>query len=361
MAHDREARTEQATPKRRSKAREAGQIATSREITAVVVLLCSGGTLYYIAESAGLRLIEAYKLIFGRLDELMVMGPDRWLAPVGIAAGGLVLPVALAGATGALVSGFGQSGGLFSSRALRPQLNRINPLPKLKQIFFSKEALRGLVVSFAKLAVVGGLTAQLVWQELPQLLELGQLSLVESLSFLLGSMVRLTVRVAALFAVFAIIDYLMTRRKFENEMKMSKEEVKYERRDQEGDPKIKAKRRAKQRELAMARMMSDVSKADVVVVNPTHYAVALRYEMEEMAAPKVVAKGKDQLAARIRERARENGIPVIHNPPLTRGLYAQVKVGEDIPLAFFSAVAEVLAFVYRTVGRRRVGLGEVRL
>lgn len=346
-------RTEQATPKRQQKARTEGQVPTSKDITSVAVTLAALGALSVTASHATLRLTAASKSIWGGLDKLVDSSMDQWAYVSFEAAAWVYLPIALAGLAAALISGFSQTKGLFTMKPLTPKFSKLNPFPKLKTLFFSKQSITTVLMSIGKVAVIAGFTVQLLLREVEQITALGSHQLVDVMGTLAWIIVQLVLRVIVLLALFAAIDYILAKRRHAEQIKMTKQEVKQEHREQEGDPQIKGKRRQKQREMAQQRMMADIPKADVILVNPTHYSVALSYDIVSMGAPRVLAKGKDHMAAKIREVARKNGIPVIHNPPLTRAIYADVKVGGEVSPQFYSAVAEVLAFVYRTVGGRR--------
>ncbi|MFH1130323.1 MAG: EscU/YscU/HrcU family type III secretion system export apparatus switch protein [Pseudomonadota bacterium] len=350
---ERDQRTERATPRRREKERREGNVPTSREINSLAVLVAGLGALFMVFENAGRLFLQTTKSVFGGLDELLLTGCDQWTEPMMRSAALFFVPVAVAGLAGALFSGFSQTRMLFTTKPLVPDLKRLNPLPKLKTIFFSKEAVVMLLQSLAKIGIIGGLTTYVIWSEVDNFGMLASLSKYEILAYLGEVATRLVLMVVALFVVFSVIDWIIVKQRYEKKIKMSKQEVRTEHRDQEGDPMIKGKRRFKQKELIRSRMASNVSNADVVLVNPTHYAVALRYDVTCMSAPKLTAKGEGDVAASIRDIARAHGVPIVHNPPLTRALFSAVKTGAEIPTAFYGAVAEVLAFVYRAVRGRR--------
>jgi flagellar biosynthetic protein FlhB len=305
------------------------------------------------ASHATRRLADASRSIWGGLDKLVDTSADKWAYVSLESAAWVYFPVALAGLAAALISGFSQTKGLFTMKPLTPKFSKLNPFPKLKTLFFSKQSIATVLMSIGKVAVIAGFTIQLFLREIDHISTLGHHQLIDVMFDLAWIIVQLVLRVIVLLGIFAAIDYVLAVRRHEEQIKMTKQEVKQEHREQEGDPQIKGKRRQKQREMAQQRMMADIPKADVILVNPTHYSIALSYDIASMGAPKVLAKGKDQVAARIREIARKSGIPVIHNPPLTRAIYADVEVGGEVSPQFYTAVAEVLAFVYRTLGGRR--------
>jgi flagellar biosynthesis protein FlhB len=350
VAGDREQQTEQATPRRVSRARERGQVVLSSEILSVAVLLASGSTLFLVIGFGGDALQRLLRTTLDGLDKVGTGGPEG-LGAASLRAAACFLPVALAGTASALAAGFSQTQGLCSFQSLKPDLNRLNPGPRLKNLVASKQAVITLLQQTGKVAVIVGLTWHLFWQQTQQLMELSGQPLVEIMRHLSSSLLRLGARVIGLLAVFAAIDYLLTRRRYYQELKMTKQEIKEEHREHEGDVDVKRRIRQRGREIIRKQMLAQVRRADVVVVNPTHFAVALRYDSARMPAPMVVAKGQDELAQHIRGLARSHQVPVVHNPPLARALYAEVRVGRVIPAQLYAAVAEVLAFVFRL--RRR--------
>ena len=341
-------RTESATPRRREKAREEGQVAKSNELNGAVVLLIgmtmllalTGHFAQVLGRNSSYLFSQAHLL---RVDNLfglrsMLVGNLEVLAA---ALGPLLLAL--------LVTAFGvnvaQVGLQIAPAALTPKLNKLNPITGMKK-FFQKKAFFELAKNVAKIGVIGlisyltistligGLTA-VPLLTLPKIVAVGQAGFIELMAKLLGFMFLL-----------AIIDWIWQKRQFEDSIKMSKHEVKQENKDIEGDPQIKARIRGMQMEMARKRMLVDVPTADVVVTNPTHYAVALKYEAGAVA-PKVVAKGTDNLAEVIKKIARKARVPVIENRSLARTLYRQVNLGDLIPDSLYKAAAEVLAYVYR--------------
>ncbi len=294
-------------------------------------------------------LTSATEQLFASVDQVPLGQSNLWLRPIVVAAGAFVLPVAVAAMLAALVAGFSQTKGLFSTKRLKPNFGALNPLPKLKQTFGSVQALTTLLLSLGKVAVVGVIVVRLYDRELPTLETLGKLEVTEILAYLGRLVLDVAVQGGAVLVLFAIVDYLLIVYRNEEQMKMTRQEVKDEHKDQEGDPEVKRKVRMLMREVGK-RMMAQVPKAAVVVVNPTHYAVALRYEMGQMAAPMLVAKGKNAVAAKIREIARQHGIPVVRNPPLARQLFAACPLDSEVPPDLYGAIAEVLALVFRLRG-----------
>jgi flagellar biosynthetic protein FlhB len=346
---DKDQRTEKATPRRREREREEGKVAVSKELIGMAVLLFAAGVTALDPFGARLALTNCTRQLLASLDQVPMGQTGIWLRPIFVAAGMLVIPVGLAAMLAAVVVGFSQTQGLVSVKKLKPSFAFFNPLPKLKQTFGSIEALTTLLLSLGKVAVVGVVVTRVFYRELPVLKTLGNLGVTEILHYLGRVVLDVAVQAGALLVLFAIVDYLLIFYRTEEKMKMSKQEVKDEHKETEGDPEVKRRLRTRMRE-AGRRMMAEVPKAAVVVVNPTHYAVALRYDMGQMAAPVLVAKGKNQIAAKIREIARHHGIPVVRNPPLARQLFADCPLDGEVPPQLYGAIAELLALVYRLRG-----------
>lgn len=262
----------------------------------------------------------------------------------------LMAPIFLVAVVSAVAANCLQVGFLYTPAAIAPQLNRINPLSGMQRIF-SRRALFELLKSLIKVYFVGLVAWQFIRNNLGALLTVlyqnaaGMWETIRTLS--LG----LAVRIAVTFLVLAVADYCYQRYEYNKSMKMSKQEIKEELRQMEGDPHLKARIRESQRKIALQRMMQDIPSATVVVTNPTHLAVALRYREAEDDAPVVVAKGAGYIAQRIRERAKEHQIPLVENKQVARMLYDQVELGQAIPVDLYQAVAEILALVYRAKGR----------
>jgi flagellar biosynthesis protein FlhB len=346
-----ENKTEQASPKKRANFRDEGKIAVSREVISIAVLLASATGLLIVLDHAAEEIFVVTQRILGQLEQPGATSPAAWLGPVFSAVALAILPPAILGNVGALASGFAQTGGLFSSKKLQPSLSFLNPLPKLRRMLFSKEALLSLLMATGKVGLILALTTQRFLAEIQALSELGHRPLMDALRHLGATSLDLGSRIVLMLAVFAALDYVINRRRIEQEMKMTKEEVKEEHRQHEGDPEVRRRLRTKMREIQKRGIAARVRAADVVLVNPTHYAVALRYDTRKMRAPQVCAKGEGEVASTIREIARRSSVPVLSNPPLARALYAEVKVGHEIPSRLYTTVAEVLAFVYRLRGK----------
>ena len=342
-------KTEQPTPRRLREARQKGQVALSRELNSALTLF---------AAFAMFRFGGAW--LWGGLEQLLVdsfmhLNDDPISTDLSSSVGPpivwrgvvLLLPLALVIAGVGILGGLGQTGGVFAPGSLRPQFSRLNPLKGAQRLFASKQSVMQLAKSVAKLAVIGtvaGLTLRAHWHEL---IQLGlSMSLTDSLGVIARIGFDVTFRVLIALVLIAVADFAFQRREWINQLRMTRREVEDEHRQSDGDPHIKAAL-ARQRRSFLARALQAVPHADVVLVNPTHYAVALKYDPASNAAPRVIAKGQDLIAQRIREVALEHRIPVIQTPPLTRAIHRAVPVGKEIAPDLYEAVAEVLAFVYR--------------
>lgn len=341
-------KTEKATGRRREQARRKGQVAKSQEVsgaallvTGVLVLLLTGGR---FAEVLGRN--TAYLL-----SQAHVLGPaNRWGVRELLEANLEVLLAALAPLLGALlVAAFGgsvvQVGLHASAESLAFKTEKLNPITGLQK-FFRKTMLFELGKNVVKIGLIGLLAWWTIGGLMGELAGLAVLPLPEVVALGRAGFMTLMARLLAFVLLLAVVDWAWQKYQHEENLKMSKHEIKQENKELEGDPQIKARIRGLQFEMARKRMLADVPKADVVITNPTHYAVALRY-LPGSAAPVVVAKGQDHLAAVIRQIARKARVPVIENRPVARALYRQVEVGKMIPESLFQAVAEVLAYVYR--------------
>jgi flagellar biosynthetic protein FlhB len=340
-----EERTEAPTPKRRAEARKRGQTSRSQDLTTAAVLLAG---LYGLKMAAGAvkgqisALLVGNILAVGALDRT---GPVNTGTNVLTALLGILPPLLGIMAFAALTTSVLQGGFTFAPGLLSPKSERVNPIAGTKRIF-STQGLMHFGKSLAKFAAVGLVAMTVIRGRLDDLAGLGALDLVPALTLLVDLVWQVALRSALALLALGILDWLWERRRFLQSLRMTKKEVEEENRQSEGDPHVRAKLRSKRQQFLL-QMMKDVRTADVVVTNPTHFAVALKYDQATMAAPTVIAKGQDFLALRIREAAAEARVPVMENPPLARALYKLVPVGREIPSQLYVAVAEVLAFVYR--------------
>jgi flagellar biosynthetic protein FlhB len=336
--------------------RRKGMVSQSREVTGLVALLAAGVATYSMSPKMGVDIAEYMREVFRTdLSSRMDLGSMNVLHNIlmrGLEITiGIALPIGLAGFLIGALGSFAQIGSIFSFDPLTPDLNKINPLEGAKRLFSMKhamESLRTLIKAIVAMAVCYFLVKK-------QILSSNMWMGTEPQS-LLGAYGEagkgIFLALIGTLAVFAGADYFLQRHEHNKSLRLTKEEAKQEHKEREGDPQIKARIRAVQRDMARKRMMAAVKKADVIVTNPTHIAVAIVYDRENMAAPKVVAKGADFIAQRIKKIAAESGVPMVENVPLARTLYKTVKIGQYIPRALYQAVAEVLAYVYRLKGQK---------
>jgi flagellar biosynthetic protein FlhB len=249
-----------------------------------------------------------------------------------------------------LIANYAQVGFMFNFESIKMNLGKLNPIQGMKRIF-SIRSLVELLKSIMKIVLTSGIAYWIIMRQKDELVSLGEKNIVDASRFIGSLITQIGIAIAASLAILAAADYLFQKFDYEKKLRMSKQEIKDEYKKMEGDPFIKGQRRAKQRQLAMNRMIQEVPKADVIITNPTHFAVAIRYDIETMAAPEVIAKGKDHIALKIKEIAKQNKIMTVENRPLARALFASVEIGEAIPEELFNAVGEILAYVYFQEGR----------
>jgi len=341
-------RTERATPRRRNKALEQGQVALSEEVNSVLVLLAGFALLLVGIRFMGQVLGDNSRYL---LRQSYIFALDDPYALKALAGANLqvmleaMAPVLIGVVVLGVLANLLQVGWHVNPQALAFRWENINPLSGLKQLF-SKTALFELVKNLVKIVLISAMAWWSIKALGPRLMSISLLSLSGAARAGWGAIGGLVFRLIAFLAVLAVLDWAYQRWRYEESLKMSTQEVKEEYKDTEGDPQLKARIRALQLESARKRMLAEVPRADVVITNPTHFAVALRYDRGDMA-PRVVAKGKDLVARTIKRIARENRVPIIENRPLARALHREVEVGSYIPDILYKAVAEVLAYVYR--------------
>jgi len=349
-------RTEPASPQRLEKAREDGQVVQSRELATFVVLMTGGATLWVMSGGLGHALSEImrnglqFNPAIARDSSYVMAQLSSQFFDAALALAPFLFLVVIA----ALASPLLLRGWLFSSKALAPKFNRLNPFSGIKRMF-SSQGLVELVKSLAKVGLLGGVAAWLIWSNVDAIFSLSlesPLPAIQHMGDLIGKMFLL-VSGAMIFIVAIDLPYQLWSHF--KKLRMSKEELRREAKESEGDPHLKAHIRAQQREVARRRMMSEIPTADVVVTNPTHYAVALKYSEGKMRAPRVVAKGADAVAAKIRELAAEHKVPLLEAPPLARALFRHTELGDEIPATLYTAVAEVLAYVFQLRHYQQVG------
>ncbi|WP_321367232.1 flagellar biosynthesis protein FlhB [uncultured Desulfuromusa sp.] len=339
-------RTEDATAKRRQDFREKGQVAQSKEVATAALLTMSLLLWVFYARQFWSGLLDIYHSLLRMMGEFQAtpLAIVNLAWEMGAVMAKLLWPVFLLTLVVGFFSSFLQVGPLFSTKVFQPDLSKFNPIKGMAK-FVSKRSAVELIKSMAKIALIGFVAYRTVANEFETALILPMLDLNQTLIFL-GQVAFLVLgKTCGIIIMLAVIDFAFSRYEMEQKMRMTKQEIKEEFKETEGDPHLKARVRSMQQQMARKRMMAEVPKADVIITNPTHLSVAISYQRSEMNAPKIVAKGADHLAFRIREIARENNVPIIENKPVARALYKQ-EVGDEIPEEMFTAVAELLAYVY---------------
>ena len=347
-------KTEKPTPRRKQKARQQGQVAKSADMNSVAVLLAGVFSLWLMGGFLYTQLSDLMRFMWSNLGtvhmdmaqahQLAVSVLDHFLVTV--------LPVWLAVFAAALAMNIVQVGFMLAPTRIKPDLKKINPLTGLKR-FASLKLLVDLGKNIGKLVVVGGVAYLTFADEMDALPKLADMNTSSTMIYIVSVCFKIFWRSVLAMLVLALLDWAYQRYDFQKNLKMSKQEIKDEHKQTEGDPQVKSRIRSIQRDQARRRMMSDVPEADVVVTNPTHLAVALVYKMAEMDAPKVVAKGANRIAERIKALAKENDVPVIEDKPLAQALYKAVEVGDSIPSDLYEATATILAHVYRMKNKHR--------
>jgi flagellar biosynthetic protein FlhB len=341
-------RTEPASARRLDRARAEGNVPRSRELATFAVLLASTAVIAFLGMFMfqGLSNVMRGALSFGRADISSPLMMGRNLMDAGMEGMLLLLPLAATVVLVAIASNVMVSGWVFSTKAFEPKFDKLNPISGLARMF-SWQSLVELVKAVLKGALIAGVAGWMIWRQREGILSLAAEPL-DSAMVHFGQITLLTfLAAAAAYALIVVMDVPFQLWNYQRQMRMTKEEVRQEHKEMEGDPQIKARIRSMQREVARRRMMQEVPKADVVVTNPMHFAVAMRYDEKNMAAPLVIAKGSQLVAERIKEIAREHRVPIVEAPPLARALHRHVEVGDTIPGTLFTAVAQVLAYVYQ--------------
>jgi flagellar biosynthesis protein FlhB len=349
-----ENKTEKATPKKRQEARAKGQVARSMDANGAVVLMASVLALSAFGPGMLHRMQEATVGVLAWIETPDVVdrkGVGELFMTVGMHIAVAAIPVVAICTLAGIVISVGQVGFKPSPKALAPDFKKLNPLTGAKNIF-GVNAIFESVKNVLKIGAVGGIVALVVFPKLEEMAALVGMPAQQLLPHLASLILRIAQWGALAYLVIAVADYLYQKHRFEKNLKMDKEEVKREFKQQELPSEVKASQRRRAMEMSRARMMDAVPTADVVVTNPTHFSVALRYDADN-PAPVVVAKGTDHLALRIRREAAAHGVAVVPDPPLARALYGSVEVGRMIPEELFQGVAQLLAYVYRVAGARR--------
>lgn len=346
-------KTEEPTQRRLDQAREKGDIVYSAEVGAALSLIASTAIVAFMAGPIMSQMAHGFITFIAMPDQLQAQ-PGSLTAIFGavllklMAMFGMVA-LALAGA--GIASRYVQDRPTFTGERLTPKLDKLNPLEGFKRVF-GKQAFSSFLKSLAKLVVVGAVLGWVLWPHDATLDNLSLLDVGALLPFIRDRVVTLMLALACCAAVIAAIDYIFTRQSYMKRMRMTPREIKEEMRQSDGDPMVKAKLRQIRMERSRKRMLANVPNASVIITNPTHYAVALRYEPGESGAPICLAMGVDAVAQRIREVANEHDIPIVEDPPLARALFATAEIDQPIPKEHYEAVAKVIGFVMRLARRR---------
>ncbi len=351
-------KTEEPTSKKLEDARKEGQVAKSKEITNAVELLMLFLVLKFWTGFLGESFVGVFQNIYTQIPEYIKLY-DGYLQSITFRAifirvmAWLLLmigPILILGFLVAFITDVVQVKWRPTSKPLQPKFNKLNPINGFKRII-SLNSLVELIKAIAKIGIIIYAVYSYLKKNAPSIFLLYDLSLNQAIVQIGNLIVNLGFRISIFYALIAIADWIYQKVKFKNDMKMTKQEVKDEYKNQEGDPQVKAKQRQRMQEASRRRMMQQLPEADVVITNPTHYAVAIKYDPEVFDAPYVVAKGADYLAQKIKDTAKENNIEIVENKPLARMLYANVDIGSVVPPELYQAVAEVLAFVYHLQGK----------
>ena len=353
---DGQEKTEEATPKRKEEARKKGQVPRSRELTTMAMLLMAAIAMTFMGERMVVQLGEVMHLglaverakIFDPWTAIELFGQALTLGIM------LMLPFLVLMVATALAAPVALGGWSFSAEALAFKFDKLNPVSGLKRIFAARGVME-LVKALAKFLLIGLIGALLLWYFLPQLMGLGREEPAVGLAHTGQILSRSFVILSASLVLIAAIDVPFQLWDHAKNLKMTRQEVRDEHKNTEGKPEVKAKVRTLQREIAQRRMMSEVPKADVVITNPTHYAIALRYDADNMAAPVVVAKGVELVASQIRTVAVAHRVPIFEAPPLARALYYSTEIEQQVPAGLYLAVAQVLAYVFQLRATARGG------
>lgn len=351
-------KTEPATEKKLTDARKEGQVAKSREIANCLGILALFLVIKLWIGTMGTQILETFTNIYLKIPEIVVYWngtmPEQgmliifreMLFQIVI----MIAPILLVGVAISFISEVAQVKWEPTAKPLMPKASKLNPISGFKKIF-SVNALVELIKSLAKIGLILYVSYLYLKDQWPTLFLLYDIPLMQAVNLLGKTVTDLGIRISVVYIIIALADFIYQKVKFNKDMRMTKQEIKDEYKQQEGDPQIKGKIRQKMREVSQRRMMQAIPSADVVITNPTHYAVAVLYDAQKCDAPVVVAKGEDYLAMKIKEIAKENQVEIVENKPLARMLYANVDIDQAVPPELYQAVAEVLAFVYHLKGK----------
>ena len=345
-----EEKTEEPTAKRKREARQKGQVPKSTELNSAIVLLFA----FVCLKSFGINLYTGMMDIVTLTFEVYMYKEDLFTVNgiMGLAVDLVImfftamLPIFAVMLLAAVISNLMQSGLLFTTESIKPKFSNISPMRGIKQMFSLKQIAEFFLKTLVKVIIVGIVAYTTISDNVKALLNTMNLTPTATGEYIMTTLIDLGIKMSMCLLVFAFVDWIIQIRKHKKDLKMTKQEIKEEFKQTEGNPQIKGKIKQKQRQMSMSRMMKQIPKADVVITNPTHFAVAIKYDPKENDAPIVLAKGQDYIALRIKEIAKENKVQIVENKALARSLYAAVDVGDAIPEELYQAVAEVLAYVY---------------
>lgn len=342
-------KTEKATPKKKQDARKKGQVAKSQDVNTAVVLLSVFFFLMLFGKTMTEKMIGILRhslqnymfmeLTANNIHSILI----EILGELTVFLGPVMLVAMIAG----VAANYAQVGFMYSPEAIQMKLEKINPLSGFKRIY-SMRAIVEMLKSILKISFIGVIAFSVLWSRMDEVLLLATKGVGAAIATIASLTLQMGLSASGALLFLALMDYLYQKYDFEKSIRMSKQDMKDEYKNIEGDPLIKSKIKQKQREMAMRRMMQEVPKADVVITNPTHFAIALKYDDQKADAPVVIAKGVDFVAQKIKLIAKDNEIATVENRPLARALYSQAEIGDAIPEEFFKAVAEILAYVYQT-------------
>lgn len=349
---NRDERTEEATPRRREEARKKGNVAKSMELNYALVFLTGVTSVYFFITHMYRNIRQVFLYFFSHLTYELTVNNVYALALMLVQQIAIILfPILLALIVISIFSNVAQIGFMASAEALEPKFERVNPLSGAKRLF-SMRGMVELLKSILKIVIIGYVVYFTIKSGYEDYVMLSYSPVNTTIVFALEVVFKVALRAGLAMLVLALFDFGYQRWQHSQELRMTLQEVKEEYRNTEGDPLVKSRIRSLQREMARRRMMEEVPKADVVITNPTHYAVAIQYDPDTMSAPKVVAKGQRMIAQKIREIAEKNRIPLVENPPVARAIYAAVDVGDEVPEEYYTVIAEILAFVYKLKSKK---------
>jgi len=351
FAAEDEGRTEEPTEYKKRKAREEGKVAKTQELPSALILLFGFFVIFLLSKVMYRNLMGMMRLYLGSVQQVVNSGENmvfllRPILPIIVKTVGPIVGVVF---IAAIIGNVAQVGFQFSIKPIQPDVSKINPNPIrfFQRVLFSKQTAVNLGKAIFKIATIGVVAFLLIRRDIDTILQTIDMGLPQGVYIILSMAFKLVMIVSGILLILSIPDYIFQRRQHIESLKMTKQELKEERKLLEGDPLLRARMRERQRAYARKRMMHEVPTADVVITNPIHFAVALKYEALRMSAPSCVAKGQELLAQRIKDIAEEHDVPVVENRPLARELYRRVEIGDEVPDELFTAVAEVLAFVYK--------------